>query len=116
MALEERMFEDGGFGSRKLYLTLLVIFLMVGLGVTCNWIPALSSQLPTVVSGLLGALALFIGGNVASKFNASSLSKVVMGLKKLAPEPGSEEVAEDAQKMSAKPSGSPANEPPTETG
>jgi len=108
----EDLAKDGGMMSRKLHLTLLVIFLMVGLGLACNWIPALGAQLPTIVPGLLGALAIFVGGNVASKFNASSLAKVMGGLRKLAPEPGSEEVSEDAAKKPEKP----AEGPPVETG
>jgi hypothetical protein len=108
----EELSKDGGMMSRKLHLTLLVIFLTVGLGLACNWLPALGVQLQTVVTGLLGALAIFVGGNIAGKFNASSLMKVMGGLRKLAPEPGSEEVTEDA----AKPPEKPANEPPVETG
>jgi hypothetical protein len=104
----EELAKDGGLGSRKLYLTLLVFFLIVGAGIACNWVPALGVQLQTIVGGLLGALALYLGGNVISKFNAVNLAKVMVPLRKLAPDASTEDPA--------KTPGEPADRPPVETG
>jgi hypothetical protein len=91
---------DNGWYSRKLHFSLLVLFTIVGLTFAGNWLPGVAAQLGTAVGGILGVLALYLGGNIASKWSYTNISKVMAPLRKVAPDP----------------SGSPANEPPTETG
>ena len=68
---------DKGYLSRKLHLTVLAMFLVVGMGIACHWSTGIGNQMQTIISGILGALAIFVGGNVATKFSAASLAKVV---------------------------------------
>jgi len=68
---------DGGYLSRKLALSVFAMLLIVGLGILCHWSTGIGNQMQTIVTGILGVLTIFVGGNLAGKFNAASLAKVV---------------------------------------
>lgn len=66
-----RIHDDGGFGSRKLLYALLTSGLVVvGAAVAAAWEP-FAGQFGTMVEGLLGALGLYTGGNLAHKWVAA---------------------------------------------
>ncbi len=67
--------EDGGTKSRKFLLTLLAMFLIVVCGVLSGWLAGLAASLSVVTGGILGALALYCGANVTTKWSAASISK-----------------------------------------
>ena len=89
---------DGGFLSRKLHLTVFAMLLIVGLGIVCHWSPNIGAQMQTLVTGLLGALAIFIGGNVANKFTASNLMKVMGPVKSMMAERAGEHKEDRAER------------------
>ena len=70
--------KDGGFLSRKLLLSILAMTLIfAGALVACGNI-AFAANYSTLVGGLLGALGLFLGANVASIHSIGSAnSKIV---------------------------------------
>lgn len=58
---------DGQYKSRKLWLTIVAIVLIVGAAIaSAFWLP-LQAVYATMVSGILGVCALYFGGNVAAK-------------------------------------------------
>jgi len=56
-----------GYGSRKFLMTFFCLFLLVTMCLLFLKYPTLENILPTFVSGLLGILGLYLGGNVAQK-------------------------------------------------
>ena len=117
---------DNGFMSRKLHLTLLAMFLVIGAGVTGHWLSGVAANLQTIVGGILGALAIFVGGNVATKFTASNLAKVIGPMRQVIAQQEKREDKEDARedkaeakeeaKDAAKEPGKTVDGPPVETG
>jgi hypothetical protein len=99
---------DSGYKSRKLFMTLLALFVIVGMTFAGNWLAGVAAQLGTAVGGILGVLALYLGGNVASKWTYSNIMKVVTPIRKVVPEPPA--------KIDPKAPGSPVEEPPVESG
>lgn len=59
---------DGGFASRKLWFAVGTSVLVFASGILAAYFPAFRPGLETVVGGELGALALYLGGNVGTKF------------------------------------------------
>lgn len=59
--------KDGGARSRKLWLAAGTSLGIVGVALLAARIPALVPLFDTLVGGLLGVLALYLGGNVAAK-------------------------------------------------
>jgi membrane protein DedA with SNARE-associated domain len=59
--------KDGGVKSRKLWYSVGTSVLIFGAGLIAARWTAFQPSLATIVGGLLGALSLFIGGNVAGK-------------------------------------------------
>ncbi len=58
---------DGGYKSRKMWIgTLTAVGIMAG-GALAAWIPAFLPAYDTFVGGLLGAYAIYCGGNVGAK-------------------------------------------------
>ena len=98
---------DRGWASRKLHFALLTLFVIVGMTFAGNWLPGVAAQLGTAVGGILGVLALYLGGNVASKWGYGNTMKVMNQIRKVVPDP--------ASKSDSKASGSPVEEPPCET-
>jgi hypothetical protein len=69
--------KDGGYGSRKFWLTIvsmaiIVILTLVG---SLSAFTSIGANLPTAVGGILGALGIFAGANVATKWSAAQASK-----------------------------------------
>ena len=80
------------------------------MGFAGHFLSGIAAQLQTIVGGLLGALALYLGGNVADKFNATNLAKIMRPIRKVVPEP------EVSGKIAVELSSKPADEPPVENG
>lgn len=86
---------DGGFASRKLWVTLASMLIITGLGLLSG-LPTFSllgPNLGVTIGGVLGALGLFCGANVAAKFNAASVAKEAgktAAARKAAPAPKAE--------------------------
>lgn len=59
---------DGGYTSRKFVLTLVSMGAIVALAVSAAWCPGLAAQIPNAVTGILGALGIYSGVNVATRW------------------------------------------------
>lgn len=60
--------KDGGYKSRKFVITVLAfVFILVGAIIASLW-PAFVAQYPTFVGGILGAAAVYLGGNVTNDY------------------------------------------------
>lgn len=59
---------DGGVFSRKLWLTVGTMLLMVVCWFMTGRLTFLATTFDALVGGLLGALAMFIVGNVSNKY------------------------------------------------
>lgn len=55
-------------GEEKLGLGIACVVLMVGTWLTTNWLPGLATSLTTVVGGITGVYALFVGGHVTNAY------------------------------------------------
>ncbi len=71
----QELANDGGLASRKLWLTIGVIIAIIGVSILSAFMPVLIPELPTIVGGILGALGLYLGGNVAVKFAAGKVAQ-----------------------------------------
>jgi hypothetical protein len=69
------MAADGDMKSRKFLLTLLAMALIVICGVLSGWLTGLAATLSIVVGGILGALGIYAGANVSTKWAAASIVK-----------------------------------------
>lgn len=58
---------DGGFASRKLWYAVATSFMIVGLGCLAAFWPSFRPSLETVVGGVVGTLALYLGANVTGR-------------------------------------------------
>ena len=56
----------GAFTSRKFLITLLVIGLIVGMSLLACWVSGAATILITFIGGVLGALSLYLTGNIVS--------------------------------------------------
>ena len=76
---------DGGWKSRKLWLTILALNLVVVLGVVAAHWSALGPYLTTLVGGITSILGLYFGSSVAANFvvakNAVGLAAAQNSLK-----------------------------------
>lgn len=59
---------DGGYSSRKLWYAIGTSLLIFGAGLLSAFVPAFRSGLETIVGGLVGALAVYAGANVSSRW------------------------------------------------
>jgi len=77
---------DGGKSSRKWLTALLIIILIFA----SNWAPI--AAVSTTVGGLLVALSIYIGGNVANKFvlGKANSSMLLSTVQPSSPSPGEE--------------------------
>lgn len=68
---------DSGYASRKLWVTIFAMCLifMGGLVAGTGWGAGLGANLPTVVGGIVGCLAIFAGANVMVKNTAAKAAK-----------------------------------------
>lgn len=57
---------DGGYASRKFWLTVLAMALIVGCFISTAWLTSLAVQLTVAIGGILGALGLYVGANVSA--------------------------------------------------
>jgi F0F1-type ATP synthase assembly protein I len=73
--------KDGGWKSRKLLLVAYTQLLIVSAAALTKWIPSISGVYSAMIGGLIGALTLYVGGNVTAKHvlgkSADALSKNV---------------------------------------
>lgn len=60
--------KDGGYASRKLWYSVGTSIAIVVVGTFSGFWPPFRPGLETVVGGLLGVLALYLGGNVSNKW------------------------------------------------
>ena len=68
--------EDGGWGSRKLILgSVSIVLVFLAWLLTGHW-PALQGQYMTLVGGITGLYALFLGGNLTHNFLSSKAETV----------------------------------------
>lgn len=68
---------DSGYASRKFWLTIFAMCLIVGCGIIAgtHWGAGLGANLPTVVGGIVGSLGIFAGANVMVKAAAAKAAK-----------------------------------------
>lgn len=73
----EKLADDGGMTSRKLWLTVFTMVIITALGLISGLaaFTGLAANLPVVVGGVLGALGVFCGANVATKFASAGVLK-----------------------------------------
>lgn len=73
----EDMHRDSGYASRKLWLAVFAMSLIVGGGIIAgtHWGAGLGANLPTVVGGIVGIFGIFAGANVAVKAQAAKAAK-----------------------------------------
>lgn len=62
-----------GFASRKFWLGLTTMSMIVVVGALSGVLPAMGAQVATVVGGLITVYAIYAGGNVASKWVVSKV-------------------------------------------
>ncbi len=62
---------DGGYSSRKMIMSYAAMGLISGGSLVCAHWPAFGANYPTLVGGILGALTVYCGVNVANSFVAS---------------------------------------------
>lgn len=68
---------DGGYSSRKMMMALVTMgFITVG-AVSCGFWPALIPIYDTFSNGIIGALAIYTGGNAATKWVLSKKTQPV---------------------------------------
>lgn len=81
--------EDGGYSSRKMWLTILAMILIVGVGLLTGLtvFTALAPQLAVIVGGVLGALGIYAGANVSTKFASAGVRKAAEAAKAKAAAP-----------------------------
>lgn len=74
---KDALLHDGGATSRKLWLTVFAMILIVGTGVLAGLtvFSGLATQLSVIVGGILGALGIYAGANVSTKFAAAGVRK-----------------------------------------
>ena len=70
--------KDSGFLSRKFILTLICMILVMVSGVVAAYLTALGPLYTTLIGGLLGALGLYLTGNVAQTFSAGSANAKII--------------------------------------
>ncbi len=59
---------DGGLASRKLWITVLTMVLLVVVALLTTKIPSLVPLYATISGSLIGALAIYCGGNIATRW------------------------------------------------
>ncbi len=65
-------YRDGGYGSRKLWLTVFAIAVLSGVALSAKFIPGIDSVFPTLCGAVTALAALYIGGNTATKYVAGN--------------------------------------------
>jgi len=97
-------FKDVGFRSRKFVLTVATMLLIFAGGVMAGVWSLFGSHYETMISGLLGALGLYLGGNVGSRWATTKhAAAIVNGMKdKDAPEASPEEDPDPPSKRGAR--------------
>lgn len=69
--------KDGGMASRKFVFAVgTSVFIFLGAVIAARW-ASFGPHFDTLISGLLGCLGLYLGGNVTSKFMMAKQMKVV---------------------------------------
>jgi hypothetical protein len=66
---------DKGFASRKFWITVLAMVLILLSGFIAGYFPAFGAQLTAVIGGIVGCLGLYVGANVSTKFAAAGIKK-----------------------------------------
>jgi hypothetical protein len=59
---------EGSYGSRKFVFSIVTSALITVLGFISSKYPSLGAQLPNIIAGLLGVLAIYTGANVGHHF------------------------------------------------
>lgn len=59
---------ETGYRSRKFFLTILSVLILVLFSLMSIWFTAVAAILPSFIGGLLGILSLYFTGNVANKY------------------------------------------------
>ena len=70
---------DGGHNSRKLHLAVLTQLSILGSALLSTQIPSLQPLYSTLVGGLTGIFALYLGGNVGTRWVHGKLASVGPG-------------------------------------
>lgn len=73
--MNKRVLKDGGYASRKFWLTVATSGSIIALGALAALHPVFGPNLDTVVGGLLGALAIYMGANVGAKYTIGKTTK-----------------------------------------
>lgn len=60
---------DGGYASRKLWYSVATSCFVVALGCLAAFWPAFRPSLETVIGGVVGTLALYLGANVTGRWS-----------------------------------------------
>jgi len=59
---------ETSYRSRKFFLTILSVLILVLFSLMSIWFTAIAAILPSFIGGLLGILSLYFTGNVANKY------------------------------------------------
>ena len=68
---------DGSYTSRKFFLTLLSLIILIIITLLCVKYEPLVGLLPTFIGGLLGILSIYFTGNVATKYVHGKISRSI---------------------------------------
>lgn len=63
--------QDGGYASRKLWVTLFSMVLLGLVALSAKFIPALDGVYATFAGSVVALAAIYVGGNTATKYVAS---------------------------------------------
>lgn len=77
---------DGGFKSRKFWFAVLTQFCILATALLSTAIPSLQPLYATIVGGVTGVFALYLGGNVSTRWVHGKLSSVGPDVPKDVPE------------------------------
>ncbi len=58
---------DGGYRSRKLWVTIFAMLLLAGVAVASGDIPAIVSLYPTLCGSITSLAAIYLGGNTLAQ-------------------------------------------------
>ena len=80
--------EEHRWSSRKFYLSILALILIISLTLIGLWSPAMIGLLPTSIGGILGVLGLYFAGNITAAHVAQKyLNNIINKPEEVKPSP-----------------------------
>ena len=73
--LEDKISRDSGYTSRKWWMTIITMVLIVATGFAGGVVITMNAALPVIVGGLVTCLMAYMGINLGTKWTAANLAK-----------------------------------------